>query len=179
MKSVVISELLAIEPMDSLERAHLTDALTWVESNAPIFRVAKPALPPKHLVSYFAVVDNQNILLVDHKNAQLWLPPGGHVEPDEHPRATVARELSEELGLTVALEAVGPPVMVTVTETVGVSFGHTDVSLWYVIHRNQSTALTFDQKEFRQVQWFPFGGIPVDRCEPHLERFIAKVSAPL
>jgi 8-oxo-dGTP pyrophosphatase MutT (NUDIX family) len=41
------------------------------------------------------------VLLVDHKNARLWLPTGGHVEEGEDPRATVVRELKEELGLAV------------------------------------------------------------------------------
>ena len=79
MHSVVLSELTSITPADDGERAHLLDAFAWVKSGAPLCRVAKPATPPKHLVSYFAVVDDDNILLVDHKNAQLWLPPGGHV----------------------------------------------------------------------------------------------------
>jgi 8-oxo-dGTP pyrophosphatase MutT (NUDIX family) len=39
------------------------------------------------------------ILLVDHVNAGLWLPPGGHVEVDEDPGLTARREIQEELGL--------------------------------------------------------------------------------
>ena len=81
-------------------------------------------------------MDQDDILLVDHKNARLWLPSGGHVEPGEHPRTTVVRELREELGLdlTDALEA---PLMLTISETVGISAGHLDVSLWYVINANR------------------------------------------
>jgi len=62
-------ELSAIQPLDDVERAHLADALSWVDSGEPLFRTAKPATPPKHLVSYFAVVSDRHILLVDHKNA--------------------------------------------------------------------------------------------------------------
>jgi ADP-ribose pyrophosphatase YjhB (NUDIX family) len=170
------AELLEIQPLDSEEVAHLDDALEWVESGAPLYRTAKPSTPPKHLVSYFAVVDDQNILLVDHKNAQLWLPSGGHVEPDEDPRTTVVRELMEELGLAIDYEAVGPPVMVTVTETVGLTAGHTDVSLWYVVKGDQSATLAFDEDEFSSVRWFQFSNLPLERCEPNLSRFVAKIT---
>src|SRR5882724_7728074 len=100
MRAHIRDELMAIAPLDATEREHLADALLWVDSGAELCRIAKPATPPKHLVSYFAVVDAGHILLVDHKNAQLWLPAGGHVEPGEHPRTTVSRELEEELGIT-------------------------------------------------------------------------------
>ena len=102
IRELIRTELAAIEPLDALEAEHLADALAWVDSGVDLFRVAKPATPPKHLVSYFAVVDADQILLVDHKNARLWLPAGGHVELGEHPRATVVRELEEELGFTRA-----------------------------------------------------------------------------
>src|SRR5215203_4474205 len=102
MRAAIRSELESIHPLDALEVKHQSEALAWVDSGAPLFRTAKPATPPKHLVSYFAVVDGEGILLVDHKNAQLWLPPGGHVEEGEHPRATVAREVREELGFVPA-----------------------------------------------------------------------------
>ena len=48
------------------------------------------------------IVDGDHVLLVDHRMAQLWLPNGGHVEPGEHPRDTVVRELKEEIGLAVS-----------------------------------------------------------------------------
>lgn len=176
MNHRVRSELLQIQPLDALEAAHRQDAIAWVDSGAPLFRLAKPATPPKHLVSYFAVVDCGHILLVDHKNAQLWLPSGGHVELDEHPRRTVVRELVEELGLEIALEDVAPPVMVTVTETVGLTSGHTDVSLWYVVQGDRSAPLAFDRSEFNDARWFPFSQVPLERSEPHLKRFLAKLA---
>ncbi|HTE47080.1 MAG TPA: NUDIX hydrolase [Gemmatimonadaceae bacterium] len=174
MRELIRSELTGIEPLDVLEHTHLTDALAWVDSGADIFRVAKPATPPKHLVSYFAVVDADRILLVDHKNAGLWLPTGGHVEMDEHPRATVVRELEEELGLRAEHE-IEAPLMITCTTTVGATAGHTDVSLWYVVRGNCAQELTFDETEFNAVRWFQFAQVPFERSDPHLRRFIRKL----
>jgi 8-oxo-dGTP pyrophosphatase MutT (NUDIX family) len=119
------------------------------------------------------VVDGHQVLLVDHKNAQLWLPAGGHVEPGEHPRLTVLRELQEELGFA-ASHAIEAPLMVTCTTTVGISAGHVDVSLWYVVHADRNQSLTFDETEFHAVKWFDFSALPLERCEPHLARFIEK-----
>jgi len=177
MRQRVRSDLQSLTPLDAVEAGHLHEALAWVDSGAPLHRTARPATPPRHLVAYFAVLDGDHVLLVDHRNAGLWLPTGGHVEPGEDPRATVARELHEELGLRIAREAVGPPVMVTVTETVGATAGHVDVSLWYVVHGDRSADLQFDRTEFHQVRWFAFDALPHERCEPHLARFVAKLVA--
>ena len=173
----VRDEIASIRPLDSLEQEHLRDALAWVDSGAPLFRVAKPATPPKHLVSYFAIIDDNHILLVDHKKAQRWLPTGGHVEPGEDPRSTVVRELREELSVEVALEDVGPPRMITVTETVGITAGHTDVSLWYAVFRSRASPISFDPGEFNDAKWFAFTEAPLDLSDPHLGRFLAKLRA--
>jgi 8-oxo-dGTP diphosphatase len=161
--------------LDDLERAHLADALGWVASGAPLYRLKKPATPPKHLVSYFAVVDGDNVLLVDHRNAQLWLPTGGHVETGESPRVTVVRELREELGLVVDADSVGPPLMVTVTDTVGLTRGHTDVSLWYAVGASREAVLIFDPVEFHSVRWFHFSEVPLERSDPYMGRFLEKL----
>ncbi len=175
MRAAIRAELTAIAPLDALEQAHLTDALAWLDSGAELCRLGKPATPPKHLVSYIAVVDADRILLVDHANARLWLPPGGHVELAEHPRATVARELEEELGFRPAHD-IEAPVMVTCTATVGLTAGHTDVSLWYVVRASGTQLLTLDTSEFDAARWFAFAEIPFERSDPHMRRFIHKLN---
>jgi 8-oxo-dGTP diphosphatase len=174
MRAAIRSELESINPLDALEFKHRSEALAWVDSGAPLFRTAKPATPAQHLVSYVVVVDDESLLLVDHKNAQLWLPPGGHVEEGEHPRDTVTREIREELGFAPTHE-IAPPLMVTCTTTVGLSSGHTDVSLWYVVNATRSQALTYDPQEFDGIEWFRFSEAPLDRSDPYLERFIQKL----
>ncbi|MEO8062493.1 MAG: NUDIX domain-containing protein [Pseudomonadota bacterium] len=175
MSARVAAELSAIRPWDDIERAHLEDAIAWANSGAQLCRLEKPATPAKHLVAYFAVIDGDRMLLVDHRAAQLWLPTGGHVEPDEDPRVTVVRELQEELGLDIPLERIGPPLMVTVTNTVGLTPGHTDVSLWYTVNANQHQPLSFSREEFHEVRWFDLSAAPLGRSDPHLSRFIAKL----
>lgn len=174
MRTQIRREIAAITPHDATEVKHIADALVWVNSGAELFRLAKPATPPKHLVAYFAVVDEGHILLVDHKNAQLWLPPGGHVEPHEHPRSTVVREMEEELGFAPAHE-IQAPLMITCSTTVGLTAGHVDVSLWYVVNAPRDQKISFDDTEFNTVEWFAFAQVPRHRSDPHLGRFIAKL----
>jgi 8-oxo-dGTP diphosphatase len=176
MRARIRAEIAALTPLDALERDHIADTLAWIDSGAQLCRVAKPATPPRHLVSYCVVHDGSHVLLADHRNAQLWLPTGGHVDQDEHPRAAAERELQEELGLR-APHPVGAPWMLTVSTTVGLTAGHTDVSLWYAVRIARDQALVVDPAEFLEVRWFAFDAIPLGRCDPNLARFLRKLSA--
>jgi 8-oxo-dGTP diphosphatase len=176
VRTAIRAELALIEPFDALEKEHLAEALAWVDSGAELCRISKPATPPQHLVSYFAVVDGAHILLVDHVSARLWLPTGGHVEPGEHPRDTVVRELKEELGLVPA-RPVGAPLMVTCTTTVGLTAGHRDVSLWYVVEASRKQSLTCDEQEFNAIRWFRLDAVPFERSDPQMRRFVDKLGA--
>jgi 8-oxo-dGTP pyrophosphatase MutT (NUDIX family) len=176
MRNAIRAELSAITPFDHLEENHLADALGWVDSGVELCRVGKPATPPKHLVSYVVVVDADYVLLIDHRNAKLWLPTGGHVEPGEHPRVTAARELKEELNLSLSEEN-GSPLMITRTETVGLTAGHTDVSLWYVVRGNRNQRVVFDEQEFAGARWFRLEEVPFERSDPHMNRFVTKLGS--
>jgi 8-oxo-dGTP pyrophosphatase MutT (NUDIX family) len=178
-RSAVEAALVTIDPWDPVERAHRDDALAWVRSDAGIWRTAKPATPPKHLVSYFLLVDPDAAacLLVDHRKAQRWLPTGGHVEPGEHPTTTVERECVEELGITAhLLDGLPNPFFVTVTVTGGLDPGHTDVSLWYILRASADTPLAPDPAEFHAARWFPLPALPTP-ADPHLPRLVAKLVA--
>jgi 8-oxo-dGTP diphosphatase len=175
MRDRIAEIVAAIEPVDDLEREHRDSTIEWIRSGAPIFRTMKPDVPPKHLVSYFALVDQQRgkMLLVDHKLAGLWLPSGGHVEPDEDPRATVVREMAEELNL-VADFMQSEPLFITVTRT-RKDGGHTDVSLWYLLRGDSTRGIDFDRGEFHGVRWFGSDEIPFTRSDPHMRRFVEKM----
>ena len=179
MRDRIVGTVAAIEPLDEVERGHRDSTIEWIRSGAPIFRTQKPDVPPQHLVSYFALIDEHRgkLLLVDHKLAGLWLPSGGHVEPNEEPNATVVRELAEELRLLADFRYAAP-LFITVTR-VGGDGGHTDVSLWYVLRGDSSRAIEFDRGEFHDVRWFGLEEIPFERSDPHMRRFVAKLRASL
>ncbi len=49
------------------------------------------------------VVDGDRVLLHYHAKLGRWLPPGGHIEPNELPDEAAVREVVEETGLEVEL----------------------------------------------------------------------------
>ena len=180
MRSVIEEVISTLIPFDNIESQHIQETLAWIKSGSPIFRLQKPDIPPKHLVSYFILFDEkaQKILLVDHKKAQLWLPAGGHVEPDEHPQDTASRECLEELGIPADFWCASP-LFLTPTMTVGLTAGHTDVSLWYVLKGEEGASYLFDQGEFNTIRWFDFNEIPFRKSDPHMKRFIQKLKESL
>lgn len=165
-----------IQPLDALEREHIKETLSWIQNGVTLFRIQKPDIPNKHLVSYFIVFDEEakKILLVDHKKAGLWLPPGGHVEVDEYPKETVRRECREELGINAEFWR-DDPIFLTSTVTVGHTGGHTDVSLWYVIKGSSNETYQFDRDEFYSIRWFGLEECPFEKSDPHLQRCMSKL----
>jgi 8-oxo-dGTP diphosphatase len=170
-----------ITPFDALESDHRADTLHWLEQTDDVFRRTKPATPARHLVSYVVVLDHHtfDVLLVDHVNSGLFLPPGGHVEPDEHPVAAARRECREELGIEVTFADGGDqPAFVTVTTTVGLDAGHTDVSLWFVSSGSRGMRVTLDEVEFLGVRWWSLEEVAsadATTFDPHFGRFLAKM----
>jgi 8-oxo-dGTP diphosphatase len=177
----MVSHLIScLHPFDAIEEQHIHETLLWLQSGAPIYRIQRPDIPPKHLVVYCVLLDEEKkkILLVDHKKAQLWLPAGGHVEPDEDPSETVKRECLEELGIEVEFWKESP-LFLTSTVTGGLTPGHIDVTLWYVLKAKEEYLFSFDKREFEVIEWFNFEGIPYERSDPHMKRFMSKLKGVL
>ncbi len=174
MRAAIRAEVASIKPLDEHERLTQARVLEWIDSGVELCRKVKPAMPPKHLVSYFAVIDDEYVLLVDHINAELWLPTGGHVEAGEHPRETAIREAKEELGIDGEF-LIKQPIFVTSTETVGKTSGHTDVSIWYALKGDRTAVLNYDDSEFNEARWFHRNDIPLLKTDPELSRFLRKL----
>lgn len=176
MRPDIRAEIAAIPAWDDQEAAHQSAALAWIDSGAELCRLAKPATPPKHLVSYCVGVDGDHVLLGAHLLSGLWLPCGGHVEPGEHPVHTARRELGEEIGVTWPL--MHPrATFITQTHTQGPTAPHEDVSLWYVFRGDRGAALHPDPAEFSAMHWFARADIPYGRTDPNMRRFLDKLFA--
>jgi 8-oxo-dGTP diphosphatase len=180
MREYTHSLIQDIVPLDEKEFAHRADAIEWVASGAPLYRIKKPDVPNKHIVSYFAIFhpESNKILLQDHLLARLWLPAGGHIDPDEDPADTVRREIIEELGVEADFLS-DKPQFITVTKTNGQG-EHTDVSLWYALRGDPTAQLTIEPGKFADVRWWDVDEVlstPIEKFDPELHRFIRKLKA--
>lgn len=63
----------------------------------------------RHFTSTAYIVSGGRTLLLWHTKLRMWLPPGGHCEPNEDPIQAAVREAREESGLEVAV--IAPPDM--------------------------------------------------------------------
>jgi 8-oxo-dGTP diphosphatase len=172
-----------IVPGEEQEAADIAATLRWLERTDDVFRRVKPAVPDPHLVSYVVPVDqgSGHVLLGEHLNAGLWLPPGGHVEVDEHPATAAHREATEELGIDPAGRLSPGPIFLSSTETVGVDSGHTDVGLWFLLRLGRHERLEIDHGEFRSVRWWSpaeISAVAPARLDPAFSRFTAKLACP-
>lgn len=179
MREKIRRIIASIEAFDEIEAAHIQNALEWIDGGVEIFRLEKPATPPKHLVSFFVVVDVDagKLMLVDHIKAERWIPAGGHVDKDEDPKDTVRREIQEELGIAADF-IFEEPIFITETVTVGKTAGHTDVSLWYVVGASSEITFSYDPREFNGYKWFFYPEVldtPTHELDPHMHRFTNKL----
>ncbi|MEU7765020.1 NUDIX domain-containing protein [Nocardia sp. NPDC049190] len=181
--TAVVAEIVqGITPLDALERQHRDHTLAWLAATDDIFRRHKPATPSPHLVAYVVPVDpnGRGVLLGRHRLSQLWLPPGGHVDPGEHPLAAAQREAHEEMGVEADFSIVGTdPVLLTVTSVFDNHDGHVDISLWYVIRGDRTQDCDLDPREFDGGRWWDIDRFGLPESDPHFARFVSKLEAAL
>lgn len=179
MEDTIANSIASIIPFDSIEKNHIDSSIRWVKSGKEICRIKKPDVPKKHLVAYFVPVDKKTkkLILINHLKSGLWLPPGGHVEKNENPINTVKREMQEELH-SIAKFISKTPFFITVTKTINIDAGHTDVSLWYLVIGDSSIKYTYNKKEMSGYRWFTSNEILKSKkinYDPHMKRFVKKL----
>jgi 8-oxo-dGTP pyrophosphatase MutT (NUDIX family) len=98
----------------------------------------------RHFTVTGFVVDGDRTLLHWHKKLQIWLPPGGHIDPNEDPVQAVLREVREETGITAEIlpsgrafaftnvAALPPPISIIVAD-VGHDGPHQHIDMSYVV----------------------------------------------
>ncbi len=123
--------------------------------------------------SAFVVDSRKRVLLLWHKKAQKWMPPGGHVDPDELPEDAAKRECKEETGLDVEIMGdaqsdvfAGNPsegrilkkpfaLLLENIEERPNEPAHQHMDFVYLARPiDENQPLTLDEKEGEQLRWF-------------------------
>lgn len=63
----------------------------------------------RHFTATGYITRHDAVLLHWHVKLRMWLPPGGHVEPNEDPAQTALREALEETGVEARILPTGSP----------------------------------------------------------------------
>ena len=122
-----------------------------------------PRLPRILSVLCYAVRDGHVLMMHRRKqpNLGLWTAPGGKLEWDEAPHATVVREMHEETGLTV----VNPALHAVITE-VSPSEDYQWMMFVYVAH---AFAGEVGETHEGDLAWIPIADLP-DLPTPEADR---------
>lgn len=72
----------------------------------------------RHFTATAYIVADGETLLHWHRGLHMWLPPGGHCEPNEDPVQAALREAEEETG--IAVEVIPPPDLLWTNDVPGV-----------------------------------------------------------
>ena len=126
------------------------------------------------------IIEDNRLLTIVKKDEDglYYIFPGGGQELGETIEQCVKRECLEELGVLADFWT-SKPIFITQAMTVGLTAGHTDVSLWYVIKGTEKHDYQYDKEEFSGIKWFGLDEIPYERSDPHMERFICKLKGCL
>lgn len=112
------------------------------------------------------VVHESRVLLLHHAKLNMWLPPGGHIEPNELPDDAAVREVREEAGIKVKLVGEGAlpvedPRQLVVPKGIQlerIAPGHEHIDLVYFAVPLGSVKLR-PNAESTQIGWFDREGL--------------------
>ena len=154
--TAVLAELAAHRPGDQRERRSLSRA------RALIGWLARPLdqdADPTHVTGSAIVLDGRGrVLLHRHKRLGIWLQPGGHLDPGEHPSQAARRETLEETGVAADHPDTGPHLLhVDVHEG---PRGHVHLDLRYLLHGDGDAPLRPAPGESPDVAWVARDEVP-------------------
>jgi 8-oxo-dGTP pyrophosphatase MutT (NUDIX family) len=109
-----------------------------------------------HMCAFFVPVhlESQSVFIGHHVKADMWIPPGGHIEPEEMLEDTVRREFEEELGVFLESE----PITLFAVTVVDLEpkpgkkcKRHWD--WWHMVSVPEKTEYDYDRREFFEATW--------------------------
>ena len=182
----VCAEVVARVPIDGDERRSIERFAAEVDrliaAGVDPFDIDADAV---HITGSAIVVGTRGVVLLRHRRLEMWIQPGGHVDPGETPWDAALREAAEETGLPVSFvtgtgEMVGAgevvPRLVHVDVHAG-GRGHTHLDLRYLLAAPDLDPAP-PEGESPDVAWFGWPDA-IDRADdPRLTSLLQHLRPP-
>ncbi len=111
-------------------------------------------------VTVYVINEEGKFLFIRHKKLQKWLPPGGHIEPNEKPDVAALREVKEETGLDIELDGERFPRETDCVRPYGIQLNvikegeHEHMDLIYRSKPVENTNLILNEEETEGINWY-------------------------
>ncbi|MBU8858041.1 MULTISPECIES: NUDIX domain-containing protein [unclassified Micromonospora] len=142
----------------------------------------------RHFTSSAIVFNDEgHVLLVHHNKIDLWLYPGGHVDPNEDPAEAALREVHEETGIVAdilgpqpfrhpAVRSIPSPFAIIEMDIEDRKVGpHRHIDFVYVCQATGGD-LTAQAEEVGGARWVPVEGIAALRTPAELPDLITEAA---
>jgi 8-oxo-dGTP pyrophosphatase MutT (NUDIX family) len=131
------------------------------------------------------VVHDGRVLLLHHPKLRMWLPPGGHIEPNELPDEAAVREVIEETGVLVRLVGgrgvpVQEPLQLVVPAGIqleNIEPGHQHIDLVYFAEPVGDPTIPSVHVERDRAGWYSPHELPALGANGEIQAWVARAVA--
>ena len=134
------------------------------------------------------VVNRGRVLLLFHPKLGMWLPPGGHIEPNELPDEAALREVEEETGVRAqlvgerALDVAYPRQLVRPAgiQLEDIAPGHQHIDLvYFAVPAADGAALAPEEAREQGAGWYALEDLPALGANEEIQAWCARAVAAI
>lgn len=132
--------------------------------------------PVSHCCAMFVVYDEieRKVFAVNHRKANMWLFPGGHIEANELPKDNVVREIKEELGLDISFADVHGPFGMQIIDIENPKVACKEHYDAFYALKKPDQEIIVDMRECSECGWFTIPEVLNKIEDPYYKRSVEK-----